>query len=185
MLRRPLHMVMITYFNRYINPETGKIHICGKEYPDCPKCNNPMKFRDTCNRHGKNKGSECTWYILRRFQCCGSTHREIPDFLFPYKHYEVDVVQAAIDNDTDDIVADDRTIRRWRNQWKTQEMRVRLALMALLAQVLNEIPKLTDTIPDIIVLIRKEHSRWLAFVIRMLTLGGVPLYTQFAFCHSP
>ena len=185
MLRRPLHMVMITHSDQYINPETGKIHICGKKYPNCPKCNNIMKFRDTCNRHSKNKESECTWYVLRRFECCGSTHREIPDFLFPYKHYEADVVQAAIDGNTDGIAADESTIRRWQSQWETQEARIRLVLMALLVQVRNEVPKLTGVSPDIILLIKKEYSRWLAFVLRMLTFGCIPLYTQFAFCHSP
>ena len=185
MLRCPLHMVMITHFNRYINPKTGKTHILSTEYPACPECGKIMTFHDTCNRHGLNEKAECTWYVLRRFQCCGSTHREIPDFLFPFKHYEADVVQSAIDENTDKIAADESTIRCWRRQWRTQEMRVRLTLMALLAQVRNEFPKLTGTCPDIIILIKKEYSRWLAFVLRMLTHGDIPLYTQFAFCHSP
>ena len=184
-MRRPLHMVMITQFDRYINPETGKVHICGKVYPNCPKCKNLMKFRDTCNRHSKDNDSECTWYVLRRFQCCGNTHREIPDFLFPYKHYDADVVQAAIDGDTDGFNVDESTIRRWRKQWLAGEAHIRLILLAFFTQSNNELPRLTGTGADIIDLIKAKHSRWLAFVLRMLTVGCFPLYTQFAFCHSP
>ena len=185
MLRCPLHMVIITHFSRYINPETGKIHICGQQHPACPKCNSTMKFRDTCNRHCKDKESKCTWYVLRRFECCDSTHREIPDFLFPFKHYEADVVQSVIDGNTDGIAADESTIRCWRRQWKTQEERIRLVLMAFLMQVHNDISKLIGTSSDIIILIRKKYLRWLSFVLRMLIHGCIPLYTQFAFCHSP
>jgi len=185
MLRCPPHMVMITHFEQFINPKTGENCIFYCEDPDCPLCGKPMKFRDTFRRHSKNSQSECTWYVLRRFECCGHTHRALPDFLFPFKHYEADVVQAAIDGNTDDIVADDSTIRRWQSQWRTQEAYLQLVLMALLAQVENSTLKLIGTWYDIITCIRKTHSRWLAFVIRMLTLGCVPLYTQFAFCHSP
>jgi len=180
-------MVMITHFNFYLNKKTGKIHISGKEYPVCPKCGKLMAFRDTCKRNGLDKDARCRRYILRRFKCkdCKNTHREIPDFLFPYKHYEADVIQAAIDGETDGISADNSTIRNWQKQWQEQETRIQLVLAALLIKINNETGKLIGSCPNIIISIKRKHSRWLAFVIKVLTLGCFPVYTQFAFCHSP
>ena len=177
---------MISHFDSCLNSKTGKIRISGNEYPDCPKCGKLMKFRDTCNRHGLSSDTVCQWYILRRFKCedCNNIHREIPDFLFPYKHYEADVIQAAIDGNTDDIYADESTIRHWRKQWQTQEPRIRLILIALLAQAYNETIKLVGNHSDIILSIRQQHSRWLAFVVKLLTIGRHPIYTQFTFFDS-
>ena len=146
-----------------------------------------MAFRDTCNRHGLDKDARCQWYVLRRFACgdCNNIHREIPDFLFPYKHYNADVIQTVIEGNTDGIAADESTMRHWQKQWQKQETRIRLVLTALLIKINNETQKLIGTRFDIIIFIKRKHSRWLAFVIKVLTLGCFPIYTQFAFCHSP
>ena len=185
--RIPPYMVMITQFEKSYNPKTEKIHISGNKYPVCPKCDKTMAYRDTCDRHGLNADAICQWYVLRRFKCvdCNNIHREIPDFLFPYKHYEADVIQAAIDGNKDGIAADESTIRNWRNQWYSQETHIRLILLSLLIQLNNEKPKLIGFNTNIIISIRKKYSRWLAFVIKALTNNNFPVYTQFAFCHYP
>jgi len=146
-----------------------------------------MVFRDTCIRYGRNVESKRHQYVIRRLHCppCNAIHREIPDILFPYKHYETDVIQAAIDGVTDGLAADESTIQRWKRQWRKHEARLLVILLGLLAQTVDGVPRLVDRRRDILSSIRQNHSHWLSFVVRLLTAGNVPLYTQFAFCLSP
>jgi len=47
---------------------------------------------------------------------CISVHREIPDFLAPYKHYEIAVIEYTVTENSDrvDTEVEETTIRRWK-----------------------------------------------------------------------
>jgi uncharacterized Zn finger protein len=65
----------------------------------CPKCGGKLKYYDAVKRIIRTKNRITRHIKLRRFQCgsCGALHRELPNFLFPYKQYEVEVIRGVID----------------------------------------------------------------------------------------
>lgn len=65
----------------------------------CPKCGGELKYYDSVKRIVRTKYGCKSKVNIRRFQCkrCGSTHRELPDFIFPYKQYEADIIIGVIE----------------------------------------------------------------------------------------
>lgn len=57
-----------------------------------------MTYRDKRKRICKSYGGETKHLQIRRFKCpCGSHHHELPDCLYPYKHYQVEVIENVLD----------------------------------------------------------------------------------------
>lgn len=58
---------------------------------------------------------------LRRLCCqkCHTVHTELPDFIYPYKHYCLNLIQKVLDNHCDICPAENSTIVRWK-QLKAQ-----------------------------------------------------------------
>lgn len=65
----------------------------------CPKCGGNLKYYDSVKRLVRTKYGRKTKVDIRRFRCqkCGSMHRELPDFIFPYKQYEADIIMGVIE----------------------------------------------------------------------------------------
>lgn len=65
----------------------------------CPKCGGELKYYDSVKRIVRTKYGRKTKVNIRRFRCkqCGSMHRELPDFIFPYKQYEADIIIGVIE----------------------------------------------------------------------------------------
>lgn len=64
----------------------------------CPECGGTLKYYDYVKRIVRTKGG-VSWHIkLRRFKCveCNSIHREIPDVIYPYKHYEAEIIDGVL-----------------------------------------------------------------------------------------
>lgn len=66
----------------------------------CPKCGGELKYYDSVKRIVRMKYGRKSKVNIRRFRCkqCGSTHRELPDFIFPYKQYEADIIIGVIED---------------------------------------------------------------------------------------
>lgn len=66
----------------------------------CPKCGDKLKYYDSVKRIVRTKYGRKSKVNIRRFRCkqCGSTHRELPDFIFPYKQYEADIIIGVIED---------------------------------------------------------------------------------------
>lgn len=88
----------------------------------CPKCGAELKYYDSVRRIVRSKMRKTRKVIIRRMRCnrCGSLHRELPDFLFPYKQYEseiiIGVMEGLITSDTlgfEDYPCE-MTMLRWR-----------------------------------------------------------------------
>lgn len=60
----------------------------------CPKCGGDLKYYDSVKRLVRTKHGEKNQIDIRRFRCqkCNSTHRELPDFIVPYKQYEYEII---------------------------------------------------------------------------------------------
>ncbi len=65
----------------------------------CSKCGVQLKYYDSVQRILRTKGRKTKWINIRRFRCpeCHMIHRELPDFIFPYKQYEAEVIQGVLD----------------------------------------------------------------------------------------
>ncbi len=72
----------------------------------CPNCGGRLKYYDKVQRIVRTKGGATKTINVRRMRClaCGALHRELPSSIFPYKHYEAEliigVVEGLITSDT-------------------------------------------------------------------------------------
>ena len=62
----------------------------------CPKCGGQLKYYDHVQRLVRTKFGNKKWVAIRRLRCCKchAVHRELPDFIFPYKQYEADIIKG-------------------------------------------------------------------------------------------
>lgn len=115
--------------------------MASKEDSICPYCGSPLKYRDHRLRVHKTAGGGKEWYRIRRLKCtndkCRKLHNELPDCMFPYKHYDAglieDVVEGVVseeDPETEDCpCAGTMKHWKWRAEMneKNMEGQIRLA----------------------------------------------------------
>lgn len=65
----------------------------------CPGCGNQLIFYDRVKRIVRTKSGMANRTYLRRFRCqsCGTYHRELPEFIFPNKQYEAEIIIGVIE----------------------------------------------------------------------------------------
>ena len=65
----------------------------------CPKCGGQLKYYDHVQRLVRTKFGNKKWVAIRRLRCCKchAVHRELPDFIFPYKQYESDIIIGVLE----------------------------------------------------------------------------------------
>ncbi len=70
-----------------------------KRKQGCPSCGEPLKYYDSVPRLVRTKGRETRQVMVKRFRCtgCGEIHRELPDYIFPYKQYETEVIRGVLE----------------------------------------------------------------------------------------
>lgn len=66
-----------------------------------PYTGEPMKKCGTCRRIVRTPFGTFYVWIEVYVDSQGHYHRALPDFLLPYKHFSVQTVEAALDNDKD------------------------------------------------------------------------------------
>ena len=64
----------------------------------CQNCGSKLKRYDKVSRIVRTKGGKTSWIEIERFRCpvCGQIHRELPDYVFPYKQYEAEVIRGVL-----------------------------------------------------------------------------------------
>lgn len=95
---------------------------------NCPYCGGVLRYYDRVQRIVRTRYNKIYYIWMRRFRCdyCGKTHRELPELLLPYKHYERDVILGVIEGlITPDTLGFenypcDATMRKWVNQSSTE-----------------------------------------------------------------
>lgn len=65
----------------------------------CPNCNGALKYYDTVKRIVRTKGGVKRHITIRRLRCvvCNRLHRELPNFIFPYKQYESEIIKGVLE----------------------------------------------------------------------------------------
>lgn len=65
----------------------------------CQNCGSKLKRYDKVSRIVRTKGGKTSWIEIERFRCpvCGQIHRELPDYIFPYKQYEAEVIRGVVE----------------------------------------------------------------------------------------
>lgn len=65
----------------------------------CPVCKKPLKYYDSVPRIIRAKGRQPRQVRIQRFRCpcCGEIHRELPDYIFPYKQYEIEIIKGVLE----------------------------------------------------------------------------------------
>ena len=90
----------------------------------CPNCGGDLKYYDKVRRISLTKFRESRHIQIRRFRCvsCGAMHREITDDIFPYKHYEAEIIRGVLEGfiTADTLGFEDfpceTTMLRWKSQ---------------------------------------------------------------------
>ena len=90
----------------------------------CPKCGSTLEYYGRVKRILKTKRGCINTIYIRRLRCSGclSIHRELPEDVLPYKHYESEVIFGVIEGliTSDTLGFEDYpselTMRRWITQ---------------------------------------------------------------------
>lgn len=64
----------------------------------CPRCDGQLRYYDSVSRIVRTKWRITKKIKIRRLRCvkCGSIHRELPHYIFPYKQYESEVIFGVL-----------------------------------------------------------------------------------------
>ena len=63
----------------------------------CPNCGGTLKPYDSVKRILKTKNGVKKRIKIRRLKCvdCGKIHRELPELILPYKHYDSEIINGV------------------------------------------------------------------------------------------
>ena len=66
---------------------------------NCPKCGGNLKYYDKVKRIVRSRERKTKRIKIRRLRCCDcdALHRELPNFLFPFKQYEAEIIYAVLE----------------------------------------------------------------------------------------
>lgn len=93
----PLTMIIVSHFLEKV--KDGIHFITGKEMAFCPDCGQLMDQHSRCRRYVRRPSGQRDELSLRVFHCsqCHRYHRELPDFIMPYKHLCMEIIAAIYD----------------------------------------------------------------------------------------
>ena len=91
--------------------------------PRCTQCSAPLKVRGSKRRYLITDTGLRERFRLRQLYCdnCHRTHIEYPDIMVPHKHYSLETIRNALQNDNSDCIAENSTIYRWRMEALSNE----------------------------------------------------------------
>lgn len=96
----------------------------------CPICGGELKYYDSVKRVVRSKWGKIGQIRVRRFRCrhCWSMHRELPDVLFPYKHYEAEIIVGVLEGfiTCETLGFEDYPCEQTMDAWKSQETQLLL-----------------------------------------------------------
>ena len=96
----------------------------------CSKCKVPLKYYDKVPRIVRGKNRLTRHIKISRFKCpiCGCIRRDLPDYIFPYKQYEADIIRGVIEGfiTSETMGYEDypceMTMIRWKTAYKTRSI---------------------------------------------------------------
>lgn len=65
----------------------------------CLMCGSLLKYYDSVPRIVRTKARKTECVKVKRFRCpkCGDIHRDLPDYIFPYKQYEAEIIIGVLE----------------------------------------------------------------------------------------
>lgn len=65
----------------------------------CPDCGGQLKYYDSVPRMVRGKMRKTRYVNIRRLRCtkCEHIHRELPDYIFPYKQYDAEIIRGVLE----------------------------------------------------------------------------------------
>ena len=159
----------------------------------CPVCMEELSYRDSCKRILLQEGHERHICIIRRMKCtkCGILHRELPDFLVPYKHYTAEVISGVLDGQVtpyDEDSADypcEMTMHRW-HHWL---MKNTLRIDGYLRSVGHRLPGFSEELlmsgVPLLEMLRSSLYNWLETILKFIYDSGGFLVPWYSFPYAP
>lgn len=94
----------------------------------CPNCGGTLRYYDSVYRVVRTKRGVKNRVKIRRLKChrCDEIHREIPDFIFPHKHYEAEIIKGVLEGfiTPATIGFEDYPCEMTMNRWKADKKRM-------------------------------------------------------------
>ena len=125
------------------------------------------------------------WYLIEVWKCDDCTvqkmHRALPDFLAPYKHYNVDIITDVIDDviGSDDLgyenYPSEKTMSRWKEWFKQNEDTIEAYLLICGARLLAYGLVILFGLIATISAMRTDVERWLSVILRIIYNTGAVL----------
>ena len=172
-LTTPENMIIITKFRLEVNKD-GKKYVVSQEQLPCTICGGHLAFKDYRLRIVRRSSEDAEFIMIRVLYCvdCNKSHRELPDFLLPYKHYTAQAVEAANDRKKAECSAEERTVKRWRAWFK----RIRTYLAAAIVAALSTFEKIRLSALYPLDALHAAGSGWLAGAMRRYVNSGGTLH---------
>ena len=87
----------------------------------CTSCGGDLKYYDKVKRIVRTKGGDRRDIYVKRFRCteCHTIHRHLPNYIFPYKHYDAEIIKGVMNGTITPETIDyedypcEMTMRRW------------------------------------------------------------------------
>jgi hypothetical protein len=167
-----------------------------EEFALCPKCGCILKFHRRKHRFLKDNAGKKHTYSIRIMKCNNKAcptkyHRELPDIIIPYKRFDAESIEEAIDQDKSSVkvVTDESTIRRWRVWFNSIEVYIMMALLSMTVVIEDnakssplEIEKQNSSNPlATIKRIVQREVKWLNDVVRLLVNSSKWVVNRSAF----
>jgi len=99
----------------------GRYHVKCYEIIPCPVCSDELNVIGTRYRKLTDNKDKKIIIVIRRMRCkgCKIIHHELPDIIVPYKRICAETIEKIIDNKSEEIPCETRTIHRIRAWWVT------------------------------------------------------------------
>jgi len=70
-----------------------------KEEHICSMCGKPLKYYDSVPRIVRSRARKTKWILIQRFRCdcCRCIHRDLPEYIYPYKQYDAEIIQGVLE----------------------------------------------------------------------------------------
>ena len=146
----------------------------------CPVCGEPLVYRDSCERGMLLEGHERRTYLIRRLKChkCRKLHRELPDFLAPFKQYAVEIISGVLDGivtseDEDSVEYPcEKTMFRWHHWLFINQLRIDGYLKSIGYRLLDFSEELLNSGMSLLVKLRCSTLQWLETILRFIYNSG-------------
>lgn len=117
-------MIRISEYN--LIDKNGSMYVVNRNKSVCPLCGEELHKKGWVRRIVRTKQGEKYFVKLRRLFCnsCKKYHRELPDFLYPYKHYESEIINGVMERliTSNTLEFEDYPCEMTMTRWKTQKM---------------------------------------------------------------